>query len=104
MYVSNVPDWTWPKGVDAHATQALAGPPSESSSSSSFEDMVEETPRHRHPLCGKQPTRAKPVKKKKKPNTLPPHKGGEISIREPLAHRQVIVDWSNDDEDAGETL
>ena len=104
MYVSDVPDGTWPKGVDARATQALAGPPSESSSSSSFEDMVDETPRRQQLLRGKQLARAELVKKKKKPNTLPPCKRGGISIREPSARQQVIADWSNDDEDVGETL
>ena len=93
MYVSDVPDGTWTKGVDAHATQASVGPPSKSSSSSSSEDVVEKTPRCRQPLHGNQPARAEPVKKKKKPYTLPPRKSGGISIREPSAHRQVNVDW-----------
>ena len=44
MYVSDVSDGTWTKGIDARATQALVDPPSESSSSSSSEDVVEETP------------------------------------------------------------
>ena len=104
MYVSDVPDGTWSKGIDAHATQAPDSPPSESYSSSSSEDVVEKTPRCRQPLCGNQPARAEPVKKKKKPNTLPPRKSGGISIREPSAHRQVIMDWSDDDEDTGEML
>ena len=82
------------KGIDARATQALAGPPLESISSSSSEDVVEKPPNRRQPLREKQLARAEPVKKKKKPNTLPPRKSGGISIREPLAHQQVIVDWS----------
>ena len=44
------------------------------------------------------------MKKKKKTNTLPSHKSGGVSIREPSARQQVIADWSDDDEDAGEML
>jgi len=83
------------KGIDARATQALAGPPLESISSSSSEDVVEKPPNRRQPLREKQLARAEPVKKKKKKtNTPPPCKSGGISIREPLAHQQVIVYWS----------
>ena len=98
MYVSDVLNGTWLKGIDARATQALAG------HASSSEDVVLKPPRHWKPSRGKQLAQAEPVKKKKKPNTMPPRKSGGISIREPLAHRQVIVDWSDDDEDASETL
>ena len=104
MYVSDVLNGTWLKGIDARATQAPAGPPSESSSSSSSEDMVEKPLRHRQPSRGKQPAQAELVKKKKKPNTMPPRKSGGISIREPFARQQVVADWLDDDEDAGETL
>ena len=98
MYVSDVLNGTWLKGIDARATQALAG------HASSSEDMVEKPPRHRQPPHGKQSAQAEPVKKKKKTNTLPPRKSGGISIREPFARQQVVADWLDDDEDAGETL
>ena len=103
MYVFDVSDGTWPKGVDARPTQAPIVLPSESSSSSSSEDMVEKPPRRRQPLRGKEPALEEPVKKKKKPNNSLAPKGG-ISMREPPASLQVIADWSDDDEDTGETL
>ena len=103
MYVSYVPNGTWPKGVDARLTQAPAIPPSESSSSSSSEDMAEKPPKHRQLPHRKESALEEPAKKKKKLNN-PPAPKGEISMREPLASRQVIVDWSDDDEDTGETL
>ena len=102
MYVSDMPDGTWPKGVDACLTQAPAVPPSETSSLSSSEDMVEKPPRHQQPPRGKEPALEGPAKKKKMNN--PPAPKGGISMREPSASRQVVVDWSNDDEDAGNTL
>ena len=102
MYVSDMTDGTWPKGVDAHLTQAPIVSPSESSSSSSSEDVVEKPPRRRQPSRGKGPALEEPAKKTKKPNNPPAPKGG-ISMRKPSASRQVVVDWSNND-DASETL
>ena len=98
-----MPDGTWPKGVDAHPTKAPVVLPSESSLSSSFKDMVEKHPWRRQPPHGKEPALEEPAKKKKKLNNPPTPKGG-ISMREPLASRQVIANWSDDDEDAGEML
>ena len=104
LYVSDVSDGTWPKGIDAPPTNAPTGPPSESSSPSSSEDVVEKAPKRQQPPQGKEPARPESVKKKKQPNTLPPRKSGRISIREPLASLHAIMDWSDDGEDAGEML
>lgn len=70
---------------------------------SSLEDVVEKPPMHRQATRGKQPARAELVKKKKL-NMPPAHRGVGISFMEPSACQRVSVDWSDDDEDEGETL
>ena len=98
-----MPNGTWIKGVDARPTQAPAVPSSGSSSSSSSEDVVEKPPRHRQLPHGKELALEEPPMKKKKLNN-PPAPKCEISMREPPGSQQVVVDWSDDDEDACETL
>lgn len=65
---------------------------------------MERHPKRRQVMGRKQTDLEELVKKKKKINMPPPCKGGGISFREPSAHRRVITDWSDDDEDGGETL
>jgi len=75
VYVSDMSNGTWLKGVDARLTQAPTALPSKSSSSSSSEDMVEKPPRHWQPPRGKEMALEEPTKKKKKTNNLLAPKG-----------------------------
>ena len=54
-------------------------------------------------IVRKEPALEVLAKKKRKPNNLPAPKGG-ISMREPPGSQQVVVDWSDDDEDIGQML
>lgn len=82
MYFSDVPDETWPAGVDMWPTRRSTNLAVGGSESSESEDERERVPK-RQVTCGKQPVHGELAKKKKKEATPPPRKGGGITIREP---------------------
>ena len=76
----------------------------DSSKSSESEDIEERAPKCHQATRGKQPVREELANKKKRKDTPPTRKGGGITFREPSVRQRFVAEWSDDDEDRGETL